>query len=198
MFNFFKGLKMSVVTFESPFDLTKMLFDVKGTSACSMELTTEIKHNVKCRTTGMKWVETFKGEVYRTYKEYGNFNFSYENAVNNQRVREGNTNHFTSAPLPWGEWVAGMENKVITHKGDFYLRYYVGMNANSKADKDVIYHYVDGTELTDEEIEMLDGFMPPPKPKSNTQEIVKEVEPRVVKMNGINALTVKGVTYARK
>jgi hypothetical protein len=72
------------------------------------------------------------------------------------------------------------------------------MNANSKADKDVIYHYVDGAELTDEEIEMLDGFMPPPKPKSNTQEIEKEVEPRVVKMNGINNLTVKGVTYARK
>lgn len=49
---------------------------------------------------------------------------NYQNAVNNQAKREENAAPvaFVAAPLPWGEWVKGLENKVKVHKGKFYLR----------------------------------------------------------------------------
>lgn len=49
---------------------------------------------------------------------------NYGAAVNRQAGREGNENAapFVPAPLPWGEWLEGAENKIKTHKGRFYLR----------------------------------------------------------------------------
>lgn len=49
---------------------------------------------------------------------------NYGAAVNRQAGREGNeaAAPFVPAPLPWGEWLEGAENKVKTHKGKFYLR----------------------------------------------------------------------------
>ena len=181
--------------FTSSQELANILKNVKSSGVCTMELTTKVKANKKSRVNKVPFNEVFEGEVYRSYKEFGNFNISYENAVNNQRVREDNNDKFVSNSLVWGEWFS--PNKVITHKNEFYIRYYVGMNANSKADKKSIYHYEDGTELNEYEVALLSEYLPPKRAKSKTQGVTKEVQPRALKINGINKLTVGGVTYTR-
>jgi len=186
------------IAFNNSADLANTVKGLIGSSVCSMELTTIVKTNKKSRATKIPFAETFKGEIFRSYKEFGNFNWSYENAVNNQRDREGVEEEFTAKSLPWGEWLAGGENKVISHKGSYYLRYYTGANANSKADKKSVYHYEDGTPLTDREINLLSEFTPPKKKPSTTQGVQKQVEPKVVKMNGIAKLIIGGTTYIRK
>jgi hypothetical protein len=45
---------------------------------------------------------------------------SYENAVNNQRIREGLEADFKAEPLPFGEWVN--YGVLFAHKGSFYVR----------------------------------------------------------------------------
>ena len=184
-----------MVKFTSSQELSNILKTVKGSSVCTMELTTKVKTNKKGRINKLPFTETFEGDVFRTYKEYGNFNINYENAVNNQLVRENKDNNFVSNSLPWGEWYS--PNKVIAHKNEFYLRYYTGMNANSKADKQEIYHYENGQELTALEVSRLSEYLPPKRTTSGTQGTTKEITPRVVKMNGVNKLTLGGVTYTR-
>jgi hypothetical protein len=184
-----------MIKFNSQKELAENLKNFKGSSLCTMELTTKVKTNKKSRLNKIPFTEVFEGDIYRTYKESGNFNISYENAVNNQRKREDNNNTFKSQSLVWGEWFA--PNKIITHKGDYYLRYYVGMHANSNADKNVVYHYADGTKLSESDISLLNDYLPPKRAKSNTQNVAKEVQPRAIKINGINKLTVGGVTYSK-
>lgn len=48
--------------------------------------------------------------------------------------------------LPWGNWVAGLENYVIEHKGKFYLRVY-----NSYSDSIASVYYLNGNEITKEQ-----------------------------------------------
>ena len=182
--------------FRTSKELADNLKSFKGSSMCSMELTTIVKANKKGRESGSLFTEKFCGDVYRTYKEAGNFGISYENAVNNERAREGMEKDFVAETLPWGTWYDGGVNKIIEHKGEFYLRYFVNMNANSKSDKEVIYHYENGAELSDEEIDALEEFLPP-KSKSNTQGTAKEIEVRCVKINGINSIKVGGEVYSK-
>jgi len=192
---------MSVtVTFTEPKEIVDELMNFKGSSACSMECTTLVKHNVNSRVTGNSWSDTFDGEVYKTYTEHGNIGINYENAVNAQRKREENTDVFKGKSLPWGSWVK--DNLVLEHtdKNDvhsYYIRYYSGMNANSGVGES-IYHYEDGTELNDAEVEALNGFIAPKKAKSVSQGTEKEIKPKNLKMNGLNKLTVGGKTYIRK
>lgn len=181
-----------------------MLREFNGNGTCTMELTTKVTMNKKghkdMNYAGLPFYDVFEGDVYRTYVESANFNYNYENCVNNQRKREGNNDVFTAAPLPYGEWLEGGENKVYAHKNEFFLRYYIDMNANSNADKNVIFHYADGKELTEEEIKMIPEFQKPKVEKDNTesrQGTEKEIKPRGVKINGVNRLTVGGVTFKR-
>lgn len=53
--------------------------------------------------------------------------------------------------LPWGHWVEGLENLVIEHKGNYYLRV-----ANSYSDHNKSTYYLDGVEISKEKaIEIL-------------------------------------------
>ncbi len=188
------------IAFNNNSDLANTLKGLVGSSFCSMELTTPVKMLKKSRTTKIAFDDAFKGQVFKTYQEVGNFNVSYENAVNNQRKREDveQDEKFVANSLPWGEWVEGGENKVLTHKGEFYLRYYTGMSANSKKDKKTVYHYANGEELTQREMMVLNEYTSAPRKKSTTQGVSKEVTPRAVKMGGIKKIVVGGTTYTRK
>ena len=184
-----------VVKFSDSQDLVNEMMNFKGSSACSLEMTTKLKTNKKSRTNKeLLFTDVFQGDVYKTYTECGNIGIDYSNAVNNQRKREDIEEHFESQSLPWGEWVK--PNLLIKHKDEFYLRMYSGMNTNGITE--VIYHYEDGKELTEAEIALLKDFLPPPKAKSQTQGIEKEVKPKAIKINGLNKITVGGKTYLRK
>ena len=88
--------------------------------------------------TILNTIKTFKKGTYvplTKIKDYGNglvkktdmvirLGVSYQNMeINKDRVVE---------PLPWGQWVPGLENYVIEHKGNFYLRV---SNTNSHISK---------------------------------------------------------------
>lgn len=176
-------------------ELANTLKGFKGASLCSIELTTKVKMNKKSRVTAIPTTTAFKGDVYRSYKEAGMFGVSYENAVNNTLKRENKENDFKADSLPWGEWFD--TNKIIAHKNEFYLRYYVNMSANSKADKGAVFHYEDGTPLTSEEIALIPEYTAPKRTSSGRQGTDKAVEPRTAKMSGINKIKVGGVTLIR-
>jgi len=47
----------------------------------------------------------------------------------NMKINEGRT----TGSLPWGHWVEGLENLVIEHKGNFYLRVTSAYSKNGKS-----------------------------------------------------------------
>ena len=61
--------------------------------------------------------------------------------------------------LPWGKWVEGLENLVIEHKGNYYLRITSTDPANPESGADVIAtrYLMNGVEVTKQEVRALIG-----------------------------------------
>jgi hypothetical protein len=102
---------------------------VKMTSEQFVEFMRNLKGhqfvNVMSMTEPQMNDNPFKGRVQKFAIAQMHTNCDYETAVNNELKREGKEPIFESGKLPWGEWVdEGMRNKVITHKGNYYLRTY--------------------------------------------------------------------------
>ena len=94
--------------------------------------------------------------------------------------------------LPWGTWVEGLENKVIVHKEEYYLRLY---DINGKAPK--VTYYVDGVIATSEQVAEFMVFVPQSKAYSEKQAehgIERQVTPRAIKFGNIRELTINGIT----
>lgn len=191
-------LKSTRIQFGTDTDLLEALHQiVNGSSLATMEVTTSPKMTVKHRETKTPHTQCFKGKVFCTSKRHINLNVSYERAVNNQLHREGKTQlAFKGKELPYGKWVDGLENVCVDTGKAFQLRTYIGMNANSKHDS-AIYHYEDGTPLTNEEIKLLPGFLPVKKAVKN-QGTEKEVKCRNYGFRGIMSLKAYGVELIRK
>lgn len=63
------------------------------------------------------------GEIRKRVYCVGFVGANYEASVNREAGRQGgNAGEFKAKPRPWGEWLPGLESKVATHKGRFYLR----------------------------------------------------------------------------
>lgn len=127
------------------------------------------------------------------------FNGNYENMVNNRIEREGFEGvEFVSDKLPWGQWVEGGVNKVITHKGEFYIRLYPTPNTKMK-----VTYYLDGVECTESEVSMILKAIAPflPKQKESAKqsecglEGVKQLHPQSIKLSNIREISINGVTY---
>jgi len=188
---------MAKIIFNESRSLADIISTVKGTSGASLDSVVEMKPLKKSRETKIPFDKAFKGPIFCTKHEFVFIGANYENAVNNQLVREGKEDDFVSQPLPWGEWV-GDTMKVIHHNDNFYLRYYTDMSANS-ASSERIYHYADGKLLTSEEIDLLFAeYMSPVSEDSGRQETDKAVKPKNVKMDGIMKVKFGGNEYVRK
>lgn len=120
------------------------------------------------------------------------FNYSYENAVNNRLERQGGEREFVAESLKWGAWVDGMANKVITHKGLFYLRFYGVANQLLH----VIY-YVDGGEASEEQIALIKEFTAPKQTATQTAVGLTEnqVVARSVCFDNIIKIAIGGETF---
>lgn len=62
------------------------------------------------------------GRVTKLMRQTAQWGYNYSNGVNNRLEKMGVEGAFTAQPLSWGEWVVA--NKVIEHKGEYYLRFY--------------------------------------------------------------------------
>ena len=108
----------------------------------------------------------------------------FENAVNNRITTPDTT--FEAEPLPWGEW--DTFPRLIAHKGNFYLRYYVEKNTRTS-----ITYYLDGDVASDTEVADIVATLYP-KRESATQAAVginsaKQVKPKDVAIANIVSVT---------
>lgn len=138
--------------------------------------------------------KVINGVVTKLVKAQIQFNYSYENAVNNRLEKQGNEGSFEADKLPWGEWL--IPNKIITHKGSLYVRYYDYVGA----DKNTTW-FVNGKVANNEELEKIFTYL---RSKDNTSKkqaefglVDNQVKPKVVKAENIISMRVGGATYRK-
>jgi hypothetical protein len=119
-------------------------------------------------------------------------NYSYQNAVNNRLAKQGNEQSFVAESLPWGEWET--PNKLISHKGTMYLRYYDVANADIQS-----VWFVNGRLATAEEFLKIMEYLQSKKKGSSRQAEAglteNQVKPKVVKLESILRLAVNGCEW---
>lgn len=123
------------------------------------------------------------------------FNGNYENMVNNRIEKEGFEGvEFVGGSLPWGQWVEGAENKVIAHKGEFYIRLYPTPNTTMK-----VTYYLDGVECTESDMRAIAPYLPKKKESAKQSECglegAKQLHPQSIKLSNIRVITMGGITY---
>jgi hypothetical protein len=116
-------------------------------------------------------------------------NANYENAVNNRLPKgDGDGERFVAESLPWGEWL--IPNKVIIHKGKYYLRLYV-----TKSVKKTTSYYIDGVKSN----ENIGAEIRESKPSARQAEVgIDEkdmVKPFTICADNVSEITLNGVTY---
>lgn len=162
--------------------LLNALKERKGTTIVNVVYENELKMN--------KRGNPYHGRVNKVVESRMQFNYSYENAVNN---RIGDGTKFVSDKLPWGEWET--PNKVIVHKEETYIRFYEIEGQKSKVE-----YLVDGRPATQEEYEEFSQFIPSKKDNYSEKQaehglIEHQVRPMVVRYGSIKRLTMDKVVY---
>ncbi len=111
-------------------------------------------------------------------------NFGYENAVNNQRGREGTARDFEAKPRTWGARIPGMP--FVQHKGKLYLE--------CKVERSLSHEYLtaDGRTLTDDQVA---PFQPSRHSNAEHQGVEKEIILRDYALEGIEEIAIDGERY---
>lgn len=78
------------------------------------------------------------------------FGCKYESMVNRAIDRAELDAEFKAEGLPWGEWVKGLEGRVIEHKGSYYLRAYQPVTIECT-------YTINGVKATDAEVAMIEA-----------------------------------------
>lgn len=133
----------------------------------------------------------YRGRVQKFTITPMQFNYDYETAVNNRLERDGKERTFNASSLPWGAWVDGMVNKVITHKDALYMRTYCVRNTRPRT-----YYFVDGHLASVEEMVEIRKWMKPSSvsEKQSAEGLAEEfqVKPRDYKFVSLVAVTING------
>lgn len=161
--------------------LVNAISNLKGCKFAHIQYTTEVKVPKKLGLSGPV-TKRAAGQV--------QINFSYSNAVNNRRVKEGVEGEFVAQSLPWGSWES--PNKVISHNGNKYLRFYLA-NKNELTTE----WYVGGREATPDEVEVITSYIKGLNKKSVHQGISNEVKPMVVQFENIEAFKCMNILYKK-
>lgn len=117
--------------------------------------------------------------------------YNYANAVNN-RIGDEKHETFVADPLKWGEWL--IPNKVITHKGRLYARFYRVDNGNVP---DTLF-LIDGIIATEEQVAVIKSFLVAPSQSARQAEVgltEHQVKPRDFAFDSIIGLSVSGEMY---
>jgi hypothetical protein len=132
------------------------------------------------------------GRVQKYCKQSIQVGCSYENSVNNKLAKEGFKKTFKSGRLPWGRWF--ILNRIITHNGYYYARFYKTNNACEK-----ITYIVNGREATPQEvvvIKVYDTEIPSAKQsRYGLTDIKKQSRVRNYRLDTILSISADGETY---
>jgi hypothetical protein len=172
--------------------LVEMLLNYQGASFITLVTATTPKMNLRHRET--KAPNPFLGKrVLRTANRHGILGASYEQAVNNQRVREEHPQggEFKAESL-WngaGEHVEGSRN-LVRHKtsGKIYVVFYPHREGSVMEDT----WTVDGTEISQD---ALVPYLPPVSDGSKRQETERAVAWRTIAIDNVIQITVHGETF---
>jgi hypothetical protein len=92
-------------------ELINYLANHKGVAMIGLSTLTD----AKARKTGNPF-----GQVFKQCRGVGLVGADYQASVNREGERQGVEADYKAESLPWGQW--RIPNKVIEHKGQFYLR----------------------------------------------------------------------------
>lgn len=169
--------------------LAAMLASHKGSTFVRVITATEPKMNQKHRDT--RAPNPFLGKrVLRMAERHGIVGASYENAVGNQRAREGHEVAFKAESL-WngaGEHVDGSQALVRhTGTGKLYLVFYPHREDSVMQDA----WTVDGEEVQGD---ALKPYLPTPS-GSKRQETEREIQWRTIALENVAQIQIGGETY---
>lgn len=105
-----------------------------------LNVLTNIKGGSMVNLTSLTQIEIpYFGIVQKWCKQNIQIGSSYENSVNNRLAKLGLGRNFRTSRLRWGKWV--VLNRIITHNGNYYARFFKIPNANAK-----IIYFVNGRQ----------------------------------------------------
>lgn len=181
-------------------ELLNLLFSVKGAKIVTIttKTTPRLIGGKSCPYNGVEKIAVVNGVI----------NYSYENAVNNQRTREGKEQDFQSQARAWGKqlftdntnsrtqkrlipFVIKKWNNDVISQDEFASIPQNEIYLNIKVERSLDYKYMlNGVEVDKSEV---NGYLP--RPTSNTQDLDKEVMPRNYLITNITDITIDGVSY---
>ena len=161
--------------------LIAKLMAVKG--ARFLTITTETEPKMR------KTNNPYFGNVVKRSTANVTMNFSYENAVNNQRVREGNGQDFVAQPRKWGEKIPG--TCFVTHNNQMY------MEVKYNAAPSNIEYFLKSTGETIAK-DMLTTWLQESNSNAEHQGVEKEIVLRDVKLVNVKELKMNGEHYIVK
>lgn len=167
--------------------LLAILANINAASIVAITTTTNI--NKKMRKTGNPYNNDVvtKLSVRKNYQ----FGYNYQNGVNNRLDAQGCEANFVAESLKWGEWL--IPNKVISHKGNLYARFYRMANSIEEST-----YYINGVKASAEETATIKSFLPKPSASNRQTEAgltEHQVEPMAIEFASIDELHINGETY---
>lgn len=172
----------------TPAELVKKITEINGNVFCVIESLTDSK----ARKTGNPF-----GLILKQARALVSIGANYENAVNAQGGREQNDNAgaFEAAPLPWGEWL--VPNRLITHKGEIYVRTQSTPGMRKARPARVQYRDAEGRYLSREQVQ---PFLPEKKESARQAAFgnAGEIEVRTLKISSIRRIRIGGETLTIK
>lgn len=174
-------------------ELREQLQSRKGAAMVSIVSITEPAWRAKHAETGEP--NPHRGEVHKVAHVNGVINWRYANAVNNQRMREGqptddegNVEHFEALPRKWGVRISrddGTITPLVEHKGRHYLELKVERSL--------------GHEYRDDEGNVYDDATIHPwlrkRSKSKRQQTDREIILRDYALDSIDQIRMDGEVY---
>ena len=136
------------------------------------------------------------GKVEKRVRLNVQLNYNYCEVIRKRIERKGgNPNTFTKESLPWGSWE--IFNKVISHKGERYLRYY-----SVKGEYPSVEFFVNGVAATPQQEADIKAYLQSNSKTSEKQAACgltddEQVIPRCVKFANIESLAVDGKVWTK-
>lgn len=123
----------------------------------------------------------YHGRIIQITSAVGTINWSYQDAVNEQRVKEGKMPDFVADERKWGTKVGVF----IEHNNRLYLEVKIEKYSEIK------YFDIEGVEISRD---LVEQFFPVRKP-SKTQNLYDEIVLRDYEIGNIRSITFQGQTY---
>jgi hypothetical protein len=133
------------------------------------------------------------GTIFKTVRSIGTIGANYQLAVEREANRQNVQTDFVAASLPWGQWL--LPNKIISHKGSFYLRTQFTPNQRRTCEARILnYRDESGKFLSHDEVK---PYLPAKREsaKQQTQGLTETIQVRTYKFDSIQKIRLQGQTY---